>query len=195
MEFSKKELNVLNDTDFLITKSELVSKIQSLFEQVRTSILNVIETSEFIFDDHIDIEYGKIFKGEDYKSLPYVVLDFPKFFSKEDVFAYRTMLWWGNFFSTTLHLEGKSFIKYKNIITDNFNSFCDNETYICVNDTPWEYDYSSNNYIPAAEFNISKIHDLDFIKLSRKIDIQDYYRLPDSATSYFKKCLGLLLEK
>ena len=195
MEFSKKELNILTDRDFLITKTELVGKVQNLFEKVRCSIFDAVQTSEFCFDEHIDVEYGKIFKGEDYKSLPYVVLDFPKFFSNKDIFAFRTMLWWGNFFSATLHLQGKSFIKHKEIIISNLNEFFEDSIYICVNDTPWEYDYSKNNYIPLAGYDINKIYDLDFIKISKKFDLGDYSILPELASSYFQKCLGLLIAK
>ena len=48
----------------------------------------------------------KIAKGENYLQLPYVLLDYPRCFDKENIFAIRTMFWWGNFFSITLHLSG-----------------------------------------------------------------------------------------
>ena len=33
----------------------------------------------------------------------------PAVFSKENIFAIRTMFWWGNFFSISLHVSGKYF--------------------------------------------------------------------------------------
>ena len=49
----------------------------------------------------------KISKGENYNGLPYVMFDYPRFFTKENVFAVRTFFWWANYFSVTLHLKGE----------------------------------------------------------------------------------------
>ena len=49
----------------------------------------------------------KISKGENYKDLPYVMLDYPRCFQKEKTIAIRTFFWWGNFFSINLQLSGE----------------------------------------------------------------------------------------
>src|ERR1700743_3182070 len=49
----------------------------------------------------------KISRGENYRGLPWVMLDYPRVFGREDVLAIRTMFWWGHGFSVTLHLKGK----------------------------------------------------------------------------------------
>ena len=136
MYLSNNEKEILTNRDFLIAKINIIEKVQNLFENVRRSLRQKVLVSQFNFDDSIDIEYGKIFKGEDYKSLPYVVLDYPKLFSKQNVFAFRTMLWWGNFFSATLHLEGELLEKYKMTIIENSDLLIDGETYFCINTTP-----------------------------------------------------------
>ena len=48
----------------------------------------------------------KISKGEKYKGLPWVMLDYPRIFGKEDIMAIGTRFWWGHYFSVTLHLKG-----------------------------------------------------------------------------------------
>ena len=40
-----------------------------------------------------ELKNGRVFKGEYYRDLPFVTLDFPRIFEKENVFAYRTMFW------------------------------------------------------------------------------------------------------
>jgi len=114
MKLTEKELKVLEDKDFLISKHLVIEKILTQFQDVRRKLKTTLCNSNFIFDPHIDIENGKIFKGDNYRMLPYVVLDYPKFYSKGDVFTFRTMLWWGHFYSSTLHIEGKSLRKYRN---------------------------------------------------------------------------------
>lgn len=49
---------------------------------------------------------GKISRGENYLGLPWLVLDYPRHFTKDHIFAVRTLFWWGRFFSTTLHISG-----------------------------------------------------------------------------------------
>ena len=61
----------------------------------------------FNLPEEVLIQSPKISRGENYNGLPYVMLDYPRCFGKEDVFAMRTMFWWGNFFSITWHLKGK----------------------------------------------------------------------------------------
>lgn len=192
MYLSNNEKEILANRDFLVTKINIIEKVQNLFENVRRNLRQKVLVSKFNFDDNIDIEYGKIFKGEDYKSLPYVVLDYPKLFSKKNVFAFRTMLWWGNFFSATLHLEGESFEKYKMTILKNSNLLFDGETYFCINSTPWEYHYSDDNYILLNEHNKNKLAGLNFLKLSKKFSLEKYDQIPLLSSDFFDNCLKVM---
>jgi hypothetical protein len=72
--------------------------------------INEMMKKELASFDHLfgDIQClnGKISRGENYQLLPYIILDYPSYFSRNNIFAVRTMFWWGNFFSITLHLSG-----------------------------------------------------------------------------------------
>ncbi|MEI9808974.1 MAG: hypothetical protein WDO16_14545 [Bacteroidota bacterium] len=74
----------------------------------------------------------KISKGENYKGLPYLVLDYPRYFEKDNHFAVRSMFWWGNFFSSTLHLSGIYKKKYTSAIEASFTQLQENDFFICV---------------------------------------------------------------
>jgi hypothetical protein len=194
MYLDDKEKGILADREFLITKINIIEKIHSLFENVRVDLKQAILTSQFNFDYRIDTEYGKIFKGEDYKSLPYVVLDYPKFFSKKGIFAFRTMLWWGNFFSATLHLEGDLFTKYKDRIIKNSKLLFDGETYFCINTTPWEYHYSNDNYIIINKDTQNKLDGLNFLKLSKKFNLDQYDQIPRLSSDFLEHCLKVIAD-
>ena len=56
---------------------------------------------------------AKLSKGENLNGLPYRVMDFPRIFKQEDVFAIRTLVWWGKQISVTLHLKGKYLKQFK----------------------------------------------------------------------------------
>ena len=187
-----KEQQIITDTDFLITKVEVIKKIHIQLEETRKQIKNVILKSDFNFSKNIDAENGKIFRGENYRSLPYLVLDYPKLFSKESTFAYRTMFWWGNFFSSTLHLEGNELEKYKAVILTNYKLLIEENVFISVGTTPWEYHYEQSNYELIDKTNYKLIENCKFLKLSKKFDLSDFDNLPKLSANYFSILLSIL---
>ena len=192
MKLTEREMEIFNDREFLVSKIKIIEKIQSQFELTRDELEKIIYSSKFKFPDYVDIEIGKIFKGENYRSLPYVVLDYPKYYSESDIFSFRTMFWWGNFFSFTLHLEGKSLDKLRQIIYTNATKLIDNDIYICVNDNQWDYHYENDNYQLLERENIDLIKSVNFLKLSKKIDLKAYNQVSNMASEFLKLCIDTM---
>lgn len=190
--FTTHELETLHNTKFFEVKAAATKKIEQLFAEVRDELKSEIEKNKFVFPAEVDTVTGKIFRGENYLGLPYLVLDYPKHFSKESVLAFRTMFWWGNFFSLTLHLQGKALEDWRMkrqgpIPTFPFRE--EDQTYICVSNTPWKYHYEKDNYVPIAslsETDLQKIlFEKEFIKLSRKISLKEHEQLKDFSRESF----------
>ncbi|UCH66717.1 MAG: hypothetical protein JSW63_06220 [Ignavibacterium sp.] len=192
MEITEKELSILRDTNFLLTKSAVLEKIYNLLEDTRTELIKVVNSSDFPFPKGTDTVTGKISRGENYKNLPYMVLDYPTLFSNESSFAFRTMVWWGNFFSSTLHLEGEALGKCRKELVDNINKLLDQEIFIGVGDTPWQYHYGEDNYLPITKEHSKFISNCKFLKLSKKIEINEWQKLPLFTSNYFDLMLSIL---
>ena len=192
MQLTEKELLILQDTDFLLTKATLLERINELLGQTRLELKGCVVNSNFSFPDGIDILNGKISKGENYKNLPYMVLDYPALFKTKTVFAYRTMFWWGNFFSATLHLEGMVLNYYRNSITRNVEKLLNKNIYIGVGETPWQYHYKDDNYILLSETHRDFITNCKFLKLSKKIELKKWNEVPDFPTNFFELVLSVL---
>lgn len=192
MNLSEKELLILQDTDFLLTKATVLEKITELLKHTREELKMCVENSNFSFPDGADHLTGKISKGENYKSLPYMVLDYPTLFSKNSIFAYRTMFWWGNFFSATLHLEGIALDDYRNSITINLDRLVKKDIYIGVGDTPWQYHYKEDNYSLLNEAHRDFITNSKFLKLSKKIELKKWNDVPKFSTTFFEFMLSVL---
>jgi hypothetical protein len=109
----------------------------------------------------------KISRGENLEGLPWVMLDCPRFFNQEDVFAIRTLFWWGNFFSITLHLKGKYF---NNKIAQGFTKHWS----ICINDNEWRNDFETDNYQALSVCTTTTIENLKFIKIAKRISLDDW---------------------
>ena len=192
--FTPNEFDCLNDKDFLLTKIEVTKKIITLLGEVEQALAPAIEANRW--PNQILAKSGKISKGEMYEGLPYFILDFPRYFHKADVFAFRTLCWWGNFFSSTLHLGGEHLDDNRGKLISAVENIIASDAYICVNETPWEYHYRSNNYLEANQFDQKQLTEFlrtrAFIKISYKWSLEDYDDLPQLVLSSFKKTISWL---
>ncbi len=196
LNFSAKELNYIQDTDFLLTKREVMQKMRHLMRETEKLISQEIPGFQSFFPEGTLHRAGKISKGENYRGLPYVVLDYPRNFSKDQTFAFRTMFWWGNCFSVTLHLQGEYFERYKPLLLKNFPDLQSAGYYICVHDTPWEYHFGTDNYFPLQACSKPDFKTIlekhAFTKISQKIPLEAWAELPLLASNTFcqlMKCL------
>jgi hypothetical protein len=178
---NENEMNVLKNKDFLLTKANVLEKLKNVLQDTHLALQHYLYRQQhIILNKDIDQKSGKLSKGENYKQLPYLVLDFPKKFNGEDIFTFRTMMWWGNYFSFTLHLQGNALEVVREKICRNMAILQKNEVYISVNESPWEYDYSTENYILIDELSVDELQQLivkkPFLKLSRKLGLDQYER-------------------
>ena len=180
-----RELHVIQDQDFLLTKLQVIAKIRTLMEQTSVQIRQKLEESGKSQQFMTTLGKAKISKGENYRGLPYMVLDYPSYFSKKNIFAFRTMFWWGNFFSSTLHLQGK----YLDLVRDDFienlkKLHSDKSIYICTGDTPWEYHYGNDNYKLISPGDKELIETHDFLKLSKRFELDQWRDLPVLSSAF-----------
>src|SRR5688572_17017211 len=109
---SKKEMELLIDPQWILTKNLILKKAWSLLEHVQ-SIQDIIISEVNNLPESVTKTNAKISRGENYRGLPYLILDQPRFFKRDDILAIRTMFWWGNYFSVTLHIGGDMKVKYE----------------------------------------------------------------------------------
>lgn len=184
LSFNQKELEYLENTDFLLTKRKLIDQVQQMLALSQNQFKELLKDKKAILPVNCLQRAGKISKGENYRGLPYLVLDYPRLLAKDNIFSFRTMFWWGNFFSCTLHLQGHSLGLYRKRLTENLTAnthLLPPDTWIGVSDTPWEYHYQPSNYKILTEVSSEELNYLlsrDFIKLSRKIPLPQYRQLP-----------------
>src|SRR5882762_9510184 len=105
VQLSKEERTLVMDPGWILTKNSIMGKVGALFAELSGRM----QASYQLPTDGLPLNWAtpKISRGENYKGLPWVVLDYPRAFGREDVLAIRTLFWWGHYFSVTLHLKGK----------------------------------------------------------------------------------------
>lgn len=196
IQLSPVEMDLLNNSDWILTKNLIVKKAQRLLERVQENIMDYSNQHRGIFPPEVTVISPKISKGENYNGLPWLMLDYPRYFDKENFFAIRTMFWWGNFFSTTLHLSGKYKEKFENAIVHSYNKLCNDEVYTCVNKEQWHHHLEKENYLPVKDFLPHEFADQlrkrSFIKLSQKTSFSHWDHAITLLSGNFVKIAGWL---
>ena len=192
---SAKEAELITNADWILTKNEILKKVKHLFEALmKEQQMHLL--SCYGLPAEILVPPPKISKGENYRGLPYLVLDHPRYFDKDNTFAIRTLFWWGNFFSVTLHLAGRYKKKYEQAIVSSYKLLKEQDIYCCVQDDPWEHHFERNNYTPLEELNEDSfkkiIVEKDFIKLAKKLSLHDWDNAMQRLTGDFRLLADLL---
>lgn len=138
----------------------------------------------------------KISKGEKYEGLPWVMLDYPRAFGREDTWAIRTFFWWGHFFSITLHLRGYWQQHYAGLIRANRAVLQQHDFYICIAEDEWQHHFEESNYIPLQQLDEHSVDKLlsgnDFCKLSAKIPLEQWGMANDQLAQLYQVLLQTL---
>ena len=128
---SAKEIQLAGNTRIILTKNRIMEKTRVLLGYLQSEYRESLVQSELPPD--LVKSSPKISRGENYKGLPWLVLDYPRRFGAENIFAIRTMFWWGNFFSITLHLSGELKAQVEDKLIASFKSLRKNGFSICMN--------------------------------------------------------------
>lgn len=185
IQLSPDELRLVSDAQFILTKNEIIKKIYELFgllaEAYRTDLPGKLPLPAVS-------SLPKISRGENYMGLPYVILDYPRYFNREDVFAIRTMFWWGNDFSIILHLKGLyKNLYYKTVLT-NAAQLKKEGWFIQGVGDEWQHHRLNDTHQSMAELTENEL--LSIIEKGAFIKIAYYFHLQqlNEAEQTFKKC-------
>src|SRR5450631_3207695 len=112
IQLSEEELILVENAELILTKNAIIRKVYDMFGSMAAAMK--IELQNNPLSPDLMKTTPKISRGENFKGLPFVVLDYPRLFNRENVFAIRSLFWWGKYFSVTLHLKGV----YKELFSD-----------------------------------------------------------------------------
>ena len=192
---SDRELEIAMNPTLILTKRHVIQTAHELLHDQAAVIKNTLLATNVKWPGEILKSQPRIYKGENYKLLPYVIMDYPAVFGKENIFALRTMFWWANFFSVTIHLKGS----YRQFFAKNLcQALTENneDLFICVNDDQWEHHFEPSNYIPFVKLERAewerKIMEGDFVKLALKMPLNKWNDAGEQLTGLYKKIAGYL---
>jgi hypothetical protein len=193
---SAKELELVCNTDWILTKHIIINKVIELFGRLLQSMQEQTVAQKNSLPVEIFQKDPKISKGENYRQLPYVMLDYPRYFAKQDTLSIRTFFWWGNFFSINMQLSGDVKNNLAPNLIDNFLHLQNNDYWICVNNNPWQHYFEDDNYLPFQKITIEQFSVMlnreSFVKIGKKISVGQWEAVTPFLERSFQEMIWLL---
>ena len=185
------ESSLVNNREWILAKHRIIDKVYDLFGRLNDSYQRLLTTAGALPDEATYVS-PKIYKGERYQDLPYVMLDNPRFFKKDDVFAIRSFFWWGNHFSIHLVLGGRFRDRFANNVADAAKAGLLNDWYLGFPAAPWEHHFGTENYSKLTENVSVDLPDGTYLKLGRWHPLSDWVRAERFFTSSFRVLMDII---
>jgi hypothetical protein len=189
MPYTDDEFEILGDRHFLLTKRKAIDHTVQLLADVKDSLKDLNKES-YSLPDAAWRSMGKISKGENYRGLPFVVLDYPSLFERKNILTFRTMFWWGHYFAVFVMCSGEmmKWCPLKKLEEKGLK----NDYFINTSKDFWNFDLDNGPFIKAEEMrdgsDIEKTH--NSCSVARRLEIKDYKKLPELVTDTFMECFS-----
>jgi len=174
LKLSEEELALAANASIMLMKNAVIEKVNLLFGRLSVLQPAVLQPLHRELEAALEVP-AKISRGESYRALPYLVLDYPRYFRPHDVMAVRTMFWWGNFFSVTLHLKGNYREQFSDRILQRRQQIGEKGFHACIAPEEWEHHFGEDNYLPVDLIEEDEWLELYrarlFTKLSKQVTI------------------------
>ena len=183
IQFLPAEMELVSSPDIILTKNAILQKIKSFFEEIQMKQQDVLKKYSSQLPEEVLRISPKISRGENYKGLPWLVLDNPRHFQHNNIFAIRTMFWWGNFFSITLHVSGNNKNDLLKNLTGNVSLLAKKDFYIYNGTKEWEHDIDPGSYKKLSGINEEELQRIFstniFLKIAVKFSIGSLEAIED----------------
>jgi hypothetical protein len=147
IQYSPDELKLAENSEIILTKNRIVKKTIAVFASLADEFRSIAEQHRQQLPAEIFELSPKISRGEQYLELPYVMLDYPRVFSRDAVFAIRSFFWWGNYFSLTLHLKGAYKEMFGPRIKQRLDVLSNNNYWVNASEEEWAHNVAEEHYV------------------------------------------------
>ena len=195
IQFLPSEMELVSSPAIILTKNAIIQKVRSFLEEIELKQKKIVTEYKHLLPSEIFNISPKISRGENYKGLPWLVLDNPRFFQSQNIFAIRTLFWWGNFFSITLHLSGRYKLQLNNVIKENLLLLQSNEFFINISNNEWEHDINEENSVSISSLTPEELQQIisekDFLKISIKFPIGNFSEIENNLLKNYEGLLKI----
>lgn len=173
IQLSEAEIGLMKDAAVILTKNRVMEQVRHLLRSVEERQMDEVQARNW--GGRIPFLVSpKISKGEQYEGLPYLILDHPRMAESDSIFFVRTMFWWGNFFSTTLHVSGRFREAMLPRLAGAYELLQDH--FIGID--PWAHHFRADNYLPIANMSrddfIARCNGAAHVKIAIPLSLDEW---------------------
>ncbi len=192
---SSEEMELVLNDQWILTKNTVLRKVNDLLVQV----LEAQQALLPLFAGRLPAEVltisPKISRGDQYRGLPWLVLDHPRSFGREATFAIRTFFWWGNYMSVTLQLSGGYQLRYSSALQAAFPLLQHDGWLIGTGESAWEHHVEEQNYTALTSLDSRQFAvccGQPFLKLVKLHSLKEWDQLTGQLAGDFGQLMSAL---
>lgn len=110
---TSKQKAFITEKENFVLKGEVDSEVNRLLYAFQEELSHLIRTNLFQLPSKLGKTPFKVNKGNNHKGFPFQVIDFPSSLGKSNLYSFRSVIWYANFFSFSLLLKGESKSNYE----------------------------------------------------------------------------------
>ena len=133
------EWQIFSDQDFFRKKAAISAKLKLTLEHLHVALQHELSAQHLLAPDGFDAEAFQFVKGEHLENCPYQYLDFPRYYTRQDKLAFRSLCWWGHHFVFALIVEGPLVRQYRLNLFKHFSEVADGQLSFCLSPSLWEW--------------------------------------------------------
>jgi len=203
VQLSAEEMRLVRDPAWILTKNSVMGKVVAMFAEL-SGVIRVGGAHRVAPPRRAQGSGGKepkISKGENYKGLPWVMLDYPRVFGKEDVYAIRTFFLWGHAFSITLHLKGGYKERFLPAILARRAELAAAGFGIGISEDEWAHEHTEETYGPlrdggGGQGKIGATNEIPgeraWLKLSARVGLEHWDEAPERLSALHSLLMEIL---
>jgi len=203
LQLSQEEIRLVTDPAWILTKNSVMEKVVRMMARLSEAYREIwsAEWSARMGGAGEGVGGGagwrgadgsgiagagspKISRGENYQGLPWVMLDYPRVFGREDVLAIRTMFWWGNAFILTLHLKGRYREFFLPALERDWAGLAGMGFHVGIADDEWRHEHAQETYSPLTGGK-DLATGLPFLKLSAALTVDRWEESMEILSAWF----------
>ena len=185
IQLSVEEMALVKDPQWILTKRSVMEKVGVLLGDLAAGYRPLAP-------DPWKDRFPKISRGENYRGLPYMILDYPAVFDRNDILAVRTLFWWGHYFSLTLHLKGRYQRLYSGRVLEGIRSSAQGGWRVSVSDDEWVHAVHDSAYVPAEEWEPGVSEGKPYLKTAVMVPLENWEQAPSLLEERFQEIMGWL---
>ena len=186
------EIELLKDRGFLKAKKKIDQEVTSMLLASQKTLVRWVESNDISLPGEVSLTPRKIAKGENYADMPYWVSDFPAHMKGKDIWAFRTVVWWGHQISFSLLLSGK----FKSALAFDAENLMVPGVYFTLAASPWKLEFTQDVQKVCTELSASEIthhfNQHEFLKISLQEKLENINKLEGLTVLSFEKLIKAL---